>query len=124
MRYDQKFYALFKRILVPRQRTEFSVRFLVKEEAMRQVFLRGCRVFLVYIILPMQHTNLHLQAALTRRTKEWKVETFKEGGSCGNCGALDRQSLPLFPPVFQNVKQLSVFICSLLRHVRNSNRRF
>ena len=70
------------------------------------------------------HTHLHLQFALARRTKGRKVETFIEGGCCGNLGALDRQSFPLFPPAFQNVKLLFLFICSVLRHVRNTNRRF
>jgi hypothetical protein len=124
VRYDLKFYTLFERIPVPRQRDEFSVRFLVKEVAMRQVFLRVMSVFIVYIILPVLHTHLHLKFALVRRTKGRKVKTFIKGGSCGNWGALDRQSLPPFPPVFQNVKLLSVFICSVLRHVRISNRRF
>ena len=125
MRYDPKLYTPLKRIPVPRQKAEFSARFVVKEVAMRQVFLRVRRFSLsISFYQCSTHTHLHLQFALARRTKGRKVETFIEGGCCGNLGALDRQSFPLFPPAFQNVKLLFLFICSVLRHVRNTNRRF
>jgi hypothetical protein len=74
VRYDLKFYTLFKRIPVPRQRAGFSarlasMRFFVKVVAVRQVYLRSCRFFPVYFILPILHTHLRLQVDLARRTK-------------------------------------------------------
>ena len=125
MRYNLKFYTRFKRISVPRHRVEFNVRFLVKEVAMSRFFLRVCRLSLsIPFYQCSTHTSSSTICSFARGTKRRKVETFIEEGFCGNRRALDRQSLPLSPPVFQNVKLLSVSTCSLLRHVRNSNRRF
>jgi hypothetical protein len=128
VRYDLKVYTLFKIILVPQQRTEFS-----SQVSQWESFCERCgtetrlpsstSIFPVYIILPILYTHLYLHVALARRTKGRNVEAFPKGGSFVNREELDRQSLPLFPPVF---KMLKYYLCSSVLScdtAENSNRR-
>ena len=54
------------------------VRFVVDKVALRQVSLPVLQFSLVHVIPPMLHTNLHLLAAVNRRTNGRNLETFKK----------------------------------------------
>jgi hypothetical protein len=75
----------------PRQRS------VVHNVALGRVYLRVLRFFPATVIPPMLHTNLHVHAALMRRSNRRSLEIFRKQCSFGN--GIILADVPLMAPV-------------------------